>query len=175
MRPDIDPVFGLLATAAVSLLMAAAGVAKLRDLTRFSAVLEGYAVLPPALVPLIARLLPALEVAIAIGLIWPVTRNGAAWAAGGLLFIYGAGLGLNLARGRRDLDCGCEGFGRRHPIAAWMLVRNALMIGLAALAGAPASARAIEATDALTIAGGLAAFALVYFAADELLGQRTPV
>lgn len=174
MMFDIDPVFGWLATAALSLLFAAASVAKLRDLTRFSGVLEAYAVLPAALVPLIARLLPLLEIVVAVGLVWPMTRNGAAWGAGGLLFIYGAGIALNLARGRRDLDCGCEGFGRRHPIAGWMLARNALIIGLAALAGAPATARALVATDLLTIAGGLAAFAFVYFAADELLGQSTP-
>lgn len=174
MTLDVDPVFGLLATAALALLLAAASVAKLRDLTRFRGVLEAYAVLPSALVPLLARLLPVLEITLAIGLIWPVSRNGAAWGAGGLLFIYGAGIALNLARGRRDLDCGCEGFGRRHPIAGWMLVRNASMIGLAVLAGAPATVRAIEPMDLLTIAGGLAALAFVYFAADELLGRSTP-
>jgi hypothetical protein len=47
-----------------------------------------------------------------------------------------------------------------------------LLIGFAAVAGAPQTERIIELTDVLTIFGGLAAFVLIYFAADELLARR---
>jgi hypothetical protein len=168
----VDPVFGLLASAALALLFAAAGIAKLRDRARLAAVLEAYDVLPRILARGVAILLPFVELAVAGGLLVNITRPIAAWAAGDLLFIYGAGIALNLVRGRRDIDCGCEGFGERRPIAGWMLVRNALLIGLAAVAGAPQTERIIELTDVLTIFGGLAAFVLIYFAADELLARR---
>jgi Methylamine utilisation protein MauE len=170
----VDPVFGLLAAAAVALLLGAAGGAKLRNLTRFTAVLEAYDVMPTALAWIVAVVLPFIELTLAVCLLVNITRPSAAVAAACLLFIYGAGIAVNLVRGRRDLDCGCEGFGRRRSIAGWMVARNALMIAVAALAGAPQSARALEVTDVLTIFGGLAAFALVYFAADELLGRSAP-
>ena len=174
MRPEllVDPVFGLLAVAALALLFGAAGVAKMRDLARLRAVLEAYEIMPAALARMVAVALPFIELGVAITLLIEALRPVAAGAAAGLLFIYGAGMALNLARGRRDIDCGCEGYGQRRPIAGWMLVRNALLIGLAALAGAPQSPRTLEIADALTIFGGLAAFVLIYFAADELLARR---
>ena len=53
-----------------------------------------------------------------------------------------------------------------------MLVRNALLIGVVAVAGAVPTARPVVLADVLTIAGGLAVFVLVYFAADRLLAPR---
>ena len=174
MRPEllVDPVLGLLAVAALALLFGSAGVAKVRDLARFHAVLAAYNVMPTALVGIAAVVLPFIELGVAVALLIEAVRPIAAGAAAGLLLIYSAGVALNLARGRRDIDCGCEGYGQRRPIAGWMLVRNALLIGLAALAGAPQAPRVIEITDALTIFGGLAAFVLIYFAADALLARR---
>src|SRR5258705_4745249 len=118
-----------------------------------------------------AVLLPFIELAVVFGLFVTQFRPVAAAAAAGLLLIYGAAMGVNLLRGRRDIDCGCEGFGRRRSIAPWMLVRNSVLMLVAAVAGATSNARAIEWTDALTIAGGLAAFAMIYFAADQLLAS----
>jgi hypothetical protein len=172
MSPSVDPVFSLLAVAALALLLASSAVAKIKDSARFAAVLEAYEVMPRSFARVVAVVLPFIELAVAFGLFVTRFRSAAAAAAAGLLLIYGAAMGLNLARGRRDLDCGCEGFGRRRPIAPWMLLRNGLLICVAAVAGVPATARAIEWTDAFTIAGGLAAFVLIYFAADQLLASR---
>jgi hypothetical protein len=168
----IDPVFGILATAALTLLFAVAAAGKLRDLARFTAVLDAYALVPAPFVGVAARALPALELAVAAGLVVPATRTAAAGVAAGLLLGYAAAIGINLRRGRRDLDCGCDGFGRRHPIAGWMPVRNALMAGLAVVAAAPRAPRALEAVDALTLSAGLVALVLIYRAADELLAQH---
>jgi hypothetical protein len=172
MSLAIDPVVSLLAIAALALLLASAAIAKLRDLPRFASVIAAYDVLPQPPARIVAVGLPFIELGIALGLLVTQVRWVAAGAAGGLLFIYGAAIGLNLARGRRDLDCGCEGFGQRRPIAGWMLVRNALLIGIAALAVAPQAPRSLVPTDLLTLCGGLAAFVLIYFAADALLAPR---
>jgi hypothetical protein len=172
MRLAVDPVFPLLAIASLALLFGSAALAKLRDRTRFAAVLEAYDVLPVSIAKVLAVVLPFIELAVAMGLFVTQFRSVAAGAAGTLLLIYGAGIAWNLARGRRDIDCGCEGFGQRRPIAPWMLFRNALLIVVAALAGAVPTARPVVLTDVLTIAGGLAVFVLVYFAADRLLAPR---
>ena len=172
MSVAIDPLFGVLATAALALLFAVAAAGKLRDLARFTAVLDAYAIVPAPLVGAAARALPAFELVIAAGLVVPAARAVSAAVAAGLLLAYAAAIGVNLARGRRDLDCGCDGFGRRHPIAGWMLIRNALMAGLAGVAAAPRAPRALEAVDALTLSAGLVALVLIYRAADELLAQR---
>ncbi|HZF16334.1 MAG TPA: MauE/DoxX family redox-associated membrane protein [Steroidobacteraceae bacterium] len=172
MRFSVDPVFSLLAIAALALLFGSAALAKLRDRARFTAVLEAYDVLPAPMARILAVGLPFMELAVAIGLFVTQFRPVAAGTAGALLLIYGAGIAWNLARGRRDIDCGCEGFGQRRPIAPWMLVRNAILIGVAAVAGAVPTARPVVLTDVLTIAGGLAVFVLIYFAADRLLAPR---
>ncbi|MGH8263994.1 MAG: MauE/DoxX family redox-associated membrane protein [Steroidobacterales bacterium] len=172
MSFTVDPVFSLLAIAALALLFATAAVAKIRDRVRFAAVLETYEVMPRSFTRGAAVWLPFIELTVAFGLFVTQVRPVAAAAAAGLLFIYGAAMGVNLARGRRHIDCGCEGFGRRRSIAPWMLVRNGVLMVVAAVAGATSSTRAIEWTDALTIAGGLAAFAMIYFAADHLLASR---
>ena len=168
----VDPVFSLLAVTALALLFATAAVAKIRDRVRFAAVLEAYEVMPRSLTRSAAVLLPFIELTVAFGLFVTQFRPVAAAAAAGLLLIYGAAMGVNLVRGRRDIDCGCEGFGRRRSIAPWMLVRNSVLMLVAAVAAATSNARAIEWTDALTIAGGLAAFAMIYFAVDQLLASR---
>jgi methylamine dehydrogenase accessory protein MauD len=67
----------------------------------------------------------------------------------GLLIAYAAALGVNLIRGRRELDCGCGMSGNRRPIAAWMVWRNlfvALALGIAVL---PWAARPLDAADLL--------------------------
>jgi hypothetical protein len=172
MTLAVDPVFSLLALAALALLFASAALAKLRDRERFAAIVDAYQVLPPGLARMTAVLLPFIELAAALGLFVTQVRPLGIAVCAGLLFIYASAIALNLARGRRDIDCGCEGFGRRRPIAGWMLVRNALLIAIAAVVVAPPAPRALQLTDVLTIMGGLAAFVLIYVAADELFAPR---
>jgi len=172
MTLAVDPVFSLLALTALALLFASAALAKLRDRERFAAILGAYQVLPSGLVRPAAVLLPFIELAAALGLFVTQVRLVALAAAAGLLFIYASAIALNLARGRRDIDCGCEGFGRRRPIAGWMLVRNGFLIAIALVAAAPPVPRVLQLVDVLTIAGGLAAFVLIYVAADEIFAPR---
>ena len=172
MTLAVDPVLSLLALAALGLLFASAALAKLRDRERFAAIVEAYQVLPSGLVRPAAAVLPFIELAAALGLFVTQVRPLAIATSAGLLFIYASAIALNLARGRRDIDCGCEGFGRRRPIAGWMLVRNVLLMAIAVVAVAPPAPRALQLIDVLTIAGGLAAFVLIYFAADELFAPR---
>ena len=86
--------------------------------------------------------------------------------------VYGAAIGVNLARGRRTLDCGCAGPAARQPIRPSLLVRNGALIGLAAFAAAPVTERALSWIDSLTIVAGASALWLAYGTLDQLLANQ---
>jgi uncharacterized membrane protein len=169
----LDPAIGFLLLGCCALLFASAALHKLRALPRFAEVLRAYRVLPAAVVQL-AVLVPLLELAVGLALLVPVTRAAAAGAGAALLALYAGAIALNLARGRRDLACGCGGPDEARPIAPWMVVRN---LALAALLGAtlvPWQVRTLLATDFLTISGGVVVATLLYVSLDQLLGRVAP-
>jgi hypothetical protein len=172
--PVLDPTFGYLICIGIALLFATAGWHKLRSLEAFIEVFVAYRVLPEGWGRRVAWLIPGLELAIAAALPWEITRRSALTAAMGLLIAYAAGVGLNLARGRRELDCGCGTIGSRRSIAGWMVWRNLALALLAAMAALPWASRPLNGSDTLTIVGGLAAIAALYVAIDQLLGEISP-
>jgi len=172
--PPLDPAFGYLIIGSAALLFAVAGGHKLRSLAAFAEVFAAYRVLPESAARRLARLVPCLEFAIALALLWPPGRRAALAAASALLAAYAAALGLNLLRGRRELDCGCGAAGDRRPIAAWMVWRNVLLMLALGIAAAPWGARPFGAADLATIIGGLIALAVLYAAVDKLLGDVAP-
>lgn len=144
----------------------------MRDIRRFDEIFAAYQMVPAAWGRMISRLVPILEIAVAVGLAVNVFRP---YAAGfGILMLagYAAAIAVNLRRGRRDLDCGCGGPGDRRPISAWMIGRNAVVaLAAAAAVFATWSARPLRATDGMTIAFGLLTVALVYLCIDQLFGN----
>jgi len=169
----LDPAVASLLAAAFTLLFAAAALHKLRAPRRFAEVFTAYRILPPALAPL-AVLVPLLELSLAVALLMIRARHTAAAMGALLLGLYAAAIALNLARGRRELSCGCGGPNDRRPIAPWMVVRNVLLAaGLAALL-LPQGTRAFEAADVLTVGAGTAVAALLYMSLDQLLARVAP-
>ena len=61
-----------------------------------------------------------------------------------LLSLYTAAIVLNLARGRRDIDCGCGGPGSRQTLHEWLVWRNLAYLTLALLALPPPLDRGME-------------------------------
>ena len=169
----LDPAIGALLLACLALLFAAAALHKLRDLPHFTEVLRAYRVLPEGAVRL-APVVPLAELAVAAGLLAPGLRSGAALGGVALLLVYAAAIGVNLARGRRDLACGCGGPDDARPIAPWMVGRN---LALALLLTATLLAwreRPLSSTDALTVGGGTLVATLLYVCLDRLLGRVAP-
>jgi hypothetical protein len=158
----------LLLAWALALLFASAAWHKLRDRAGFRAILAAYELLPGALVPVASALVPLVEALLAAGLLADATRRASALAGAALLACYAIAIGVNLGRGRRDLSCGCGRDGGQ-PIAGWMLARNALLALLALAAALPAPERALGWVDAVTLVPGVAALALVYLCAEQLL------
>lgn len=165
--------FEITVDALMSLVFATAAVGKLRHAATFEGVVANFQVLPPALARPFARALPWLELAIA-ALVWaPGPFGAAAKAAGAVLLVaFALAMALNIARGRREIDCGCFQTAGRQPLG-WSLVARNLVLA-SALAGAAASDGA--ASGALAWANGLPAglaLFLLYLAAGELAAIRT--
>jgi hypothetical protein len=172
--PTVDPGVGYVAVLAFAVLFAHAALGKWRGRAEFAAVLANYRLFPAALVGPLSVLVPALETAVALLLIEPATRTAAAAAGSALLLGYALAIGVNLRRGRRDLDCGCAGPADRRPIAGWMVARNAVLSALLAAVAWPWEPRPLAWTDVLTVVGGLTVTTLLYVALDRLLGQVLP-
>lgn len=123
----MDVVATTLAAAGATVRMLAAAmflvgaVAKMRDLTGFQAILANYRLLPEFVLVPASIALVLVELAIGAGLIgWPVLAVPAAIA---LLLVFAFAVGVNLARGRSYIDCGC-GLSRRRRISRGMVLQN---------------------------------------------------
>jgi len=170
MSISLDPVLSAVLRASLALLFGVAAAHKLRAPRAFAAVLAEYRLLPAAASLPLGIALAGAELALALALCVPPLAREAALAAALLLALYGAAIAIELARGIDLEDCGC-GFGAR-PLEAGLLLRNALLVAAALAAALPTSARALGATDVLTIVAGTATSALVFAAADGLAARR---
>ena len=164
-----DPAVDLLLRGALAALFASAALHKLRDGAAFRAVVHAYRLVPDAVVAA-APAIAAGELAVAAALLLPSTRIAGAVGVVALLALYSVAIAVNLARGRRSIDCGCGPLGARQPISEWLLVRNGALVTVALLAMRAPAERALLWVDWLTIAGGVAAAACAWAAAHTLAG-----
>jgi hypothetical protein len=168
----MDPVVHWILRAGLAALMASAVFHKASDPAAFVGTLRDYRLLPGRLVPLAASAIVASELGIGIALLVPGLAVPAALACAALLLLYSGAIGINLARGRRHIDCGCLGPGARQPIHGWLLVRNGALIAICLVATVPATGRAITWIDAVSILGGLSVVALLFQALPALVGAE---
>lgn len=170
----LDPAFGYLIIVGIALLFASAAAQKLRSPAHFAEIFAGYRLLPDTAARRLAWLIPCIELAVAAALLWEPGRRVALIAAVAVLLAYASGLGVNLFRGRLDLDCGCGAAHDRRTLSPWMVWRNLLLASVLGLAALPWSPRACGLTDLLTVMAGLMACAALYAAIDRLLGDVAP-
>lgn len=169
MQPD--PIYVVASALTVAVILASAATHKLRAPMRFAHQLEDYQLVPGALVGLLARLIPALEVVIALGMLIPTARSTASLAACALLAAYAAAIGINLWRGRHDIDCGCAGPDQAQPLRPQLLLRNAILVGLGLLASIEPLSRQLGLFDGFVILAASATALLLYAATDGLLAN----
>ena len=160
-----DPLLQLSLALPLALLFFLAAHHKLTEGAHFDAQLGAYEVLPETVLPIVARLLPILELAIAVLLLLPATRTAAAFAAAALVCLYALGMLVNLIRGRTDIDCGCDA--QPQEISYWLVLRNAVLASAALVAAMPAAPRPLGALDFALV--GL--FALLLAASYAMAGQ----
>ena len=166
---ELDPALHGALRLSLALLLLAASQHKVRDFAGFRAALGEYRLLPARWASGGAALLLLAELGTGIALLLPGVARAAALAAALLLLLYSAAIGINLARGRREIDCGCAGAGARRPLSEALIARNGLLIAVAATCALPPAGRTLVWLDALTVTGGAAALALLYGALDAAL------
>lgn len=167
--PALDPTLSLIVTLGTVLLFGSAVAHKLANSQRFRAALGNYRLLPDPLVPTGAVAVVVLELAACILLLLPPLRAVGAVLAAALLVLYAIAIGVNLARGRWSIDCGCLGVGRRAPISRWMVGRNLVLAAIVLLAALPRGARELAALDVVTIACALLSLAALYTTQSALI------
>jgi hypothetical protein len=125
-----------------------------------------YRLLPERLGGPVAVALAGIEALAVASLLVPGFRGFGGAAAGVLLLAYAAAMGINLWRGRREIDRGCGGSGQG---ISWALVaRNVLLAGLAALAPAPIVARPLGALDIVLLPSIVVAAWLLLLVSERL-------
>jgi len=166
-----DPAVTSIAAAALSVIFLLAAWHKLRDIDSFESAAAAYRLLPAAWIRPFARLLPALEAVAGMGLLFAVIREHAAWLALGLLFVMTGAVAINLARGIRDIDCGCGS--APIPLSPFLVARNLVLAGGLIVAMQASAPRALHWLDYVTVAGGTLALLGLYAAGNELLATHT--
>jgi hypothetical protein len=153
----------------LAVLLPVSALHKLIGRRRAQAVAREFAGVPPRLAPFAIVVIAGTELFASLLLLTSYR------AAGGVLAVLISGGYLLLivraiARGRRDVDCGCS-FGAAHrPLGAYQVARNAAVTGVAVLVAAGSAASA-------TVPGAsqiLAAFALfaLYLALDQVMALQ---
>jgi hypothetical protein len=162
---SLDPLVILIACGVLIAVFVRAIWHKLSDFDVFKASFADYEILPPSLIASAALVLALAEAAIVIGLVIPLMRPAAATGAVFLLVLYGLAIAVNLGRGRYTIDCGCGGPGQG---LSWFLVaRNAILVGIAALAAASPAVRGISITDGIVLALSVVTVWLLILASEQ--------
>ena len=164
----LDPALGWILRLFLASLFIRAVYAKLQFPSQFTDAVRGYELVPSSLAGTFAAGLLAIEILIAGALLIPNFAPLAAWAAGFVLALYSLAIGINLARGRRDIDCGCAGPLARQTLHEMLIARNLVYVALAFGAAAASSARALNWLDGLTIGFGVVSLFALGVAIDGL-------
>jgi hypothetical protein len=167
----LDPAIGWTVVLVLAGVFGAAAITKLRALDAFVGVLHSYRLVPEPLERPIAYALPVIELAIAVGVLLPAVRASAALTAAILLVLFAGAMAINLARGRRDIDCGCFATVLRQRLSWPLVLRNLLLAALALRVVPGLGVRSLGWLDFVTIGCASTALVLVYAAASQLFGS----
>lgn len=162
----------------LALIMLAAGLHKLIRRERIRNVVHEFAGVPRAVAPLVVAVVAATELLASV-LLWTPWHRAAGGALAALVWgVYLALILRALARGRRDMDCGCT-FGATHrPLGAFQVARSLTLICAAVLVGMGSAVGTAAPAASLPVTGYaiLAAFALaaLYGALDQVMALAPP-
>jgi uncharacterized membrane protein YphA (DoxX/SURF4 family) len=164
----VGPVAATIVRLALGWLFVAAATHKLNDMADFGSVLGTYRIVPERLVSMAAWLVTAVELAVGVGLV--VHSRVAAIGAAALLIGYGAAIGVNLARGRRAIDCGCGG--APQPLSVALVVRNVLLAVAALALLLPFGTRPLTWVDVVATLLGVLVLGVLYTTANQVIAAR---
>lgn len=171
---ELDPVLSWVARLVLAAVFATAAASKFAEIGPFEGIVRNYRILPDPLVVPFARALPVLESLAAIGLLFEPVRVPAALVCAGLLLVFALAMGINILRGRTDIDCGCFVGHSRQRIGWSLVLRNLVLLATAALALPAPAARELLAVDYVTIVAGTLTLALGYLSLSRMLELASP-
>jgi hypothetical protein len=151
---------------AMAAIFATAALHAMRDWDRYAAVVQAYRIVPEAGGLFAARLLPPLQLCVAIALLLPASAYFGIVAGCGLMSMFTAAISINLRRGRTHIDCGCGG-GDSQKISSALVLRNLVLLALLACASMPGIG--LDAASTVGVAGMAAFLIALYFAANQLM------
>jgi hypothetical protein len=143
----------------------------LRDPAQHEAVVAGYRLLPGWAVRPAAWGLPVLSGVAALLLLVPATAVTGAVLGLGLMGVFTAAIGVNVRRGRVDIDCGC-GAASGQRISGALLTRNFVLAGALGCASLAPRGGIVDGLTLLSVLGGAGGATALYFAAGQLLANR---
>ncbi len=116
----------------VAVLLIAGGLGKMSKTLVFEGELADYRLLPDFAVPLAARLLPVVELAVGLLLLSRLASVAVTLTACVLLLMFAVAVAINLLRGRTHISCGCGGASGGQTISAPLVAVNLLLAALLA-------------------------------------------
>ncbi len=163
----------------LALLLAAvfgfAAVGKFLAWAEWPGVVRNFRLLPGWLADPVAWLLPPLELGAAVALLVPACRSAAAVLGVALLSGFTLALAVNLARGRREIDCGCFRSGLRQTLSGAVIVRNLLLVTAALLLIPQSTAVPGSALEWLIAVGAAGTLTLLYLSVGLAFQAPPPV
>ena len=127
---DYRHLFVLLARLVLTGTFVLAALPKIKDPVAFSASVNAFQVVGPALANWVALLLPWLELIIAIGILIPQIRSASSILIAALLILF---IGLHASAWMRGLEISCGCFGTESVDEPtnylWLIIRNTLLLG----------------------------------------------
>jgi len=167
-----DPVVTRAFASMLAIILLVGGWQKLRDIEIFAAAMENYRLLPSSLVRPVSRVLPTAEIVAGVALLFPDSCALGASLAAAILLVVTAAVAINLARGIRDIDCGCGGSSNQ--TISWALVaRNLVLVMLTIPAAQQGVGRSLYWGDYFTLAAGVLALVGLYVCTNQLLNNST--
>jgi Methylamine utilisation protein MauE len=169
---SVDPAVLLAARVLGTLVFAATVFGKLRHRTEFVGIVANYRLLPQGLVPTVAWLVIGFEALVVLSLGFDYRLAWGAALATGLLTGFAVAMAINLARGRKAIDCGCFRSTLRQPLSAALVVRNLIFAAVIL----PLVATDSGNMEVLQWLGGLAAGSvlfLLYQSFNQLMAVRS--
>ncbi len=133
--------------------------------------MEDYQLIPSNLLTISAILLIILELMSSVLVLVSLTRSAGLLIMAVLLFFYATAISINLYRGRRDIDCGCNGPATTQALSWWLVFRNLLFLGLVLLAMGPSIDRSLNWLDLFTILLAVLVASGLYLGFNQLLAQ----
>lgn len=169
---NVDPVIVMTARVALALLFGSTALHKVADFDGFRRAMYAYDLVPDGLLSPVAAALGVAEAFVALGFLWQGSAAAAGLIAVALLVVYTLAIAVNLARGRRDVDCGCTGAGRRQPLGPGLVTRNIVLMAASCIVWLPESHRRLVWLDWASVAAAVGCAALVWQSANRLLSER---